>query len=141
MIIIHKPVSARGAQICDLKQKFENPNYRRIRREKLRSGEYLTVDHNGYKLTRGKSDLVRVLPEEQEREYREILAQIAQLRQRASDVIEEGWVRAEPYIHPEPAQDQTVPGGLDPKVTPELRRDLDRLAREVSNVFLGGTRR
>ncbi len=40
------------------------------------------------------------MPEEQEAEYRRLSAEIARLEQERRDIVEEGWVRAEPYLHP-----------------------------------------
>jgi hypothetical protein len=46
---------------------------------------------------RGTSEWVRLMPEEQEAEYRDAKAQIAALQKRAAEIVEEGWVRAKPY--------------------------------------------
>jgi hypothetical protein len=48
----------------------------------------------GYELTRGRSKHVRVMPQEQEAEYRDIEAQIAALKRRLDEVRDEAWLRA-----------------------------------------------
>jgi hypothetical protein len=138
MIVIHKPFDrlcgtgrAKRARVVDTEKKEPSSSYRPIHREVVRGRDYLTVDYHGYALTRGKSEWVRVLPEEQEKEYREIRAEIARLEQKARDVIEEGWVRAKPYVHSEPATPETPV----PVTSPETRQALDRLGTELTKML------
>jgi cell division protein FtsB len=102
MIIIHKTNKNLRARVADLDDKGGLPSsYRRVYLTEAKRKPYIVVDHTGYLLVRGKSDFVRVLPEEQEKRWREIQAEIERLKKERDDVIEEGWVRADPYVHKE----------------------------------------
>jgi hypothetical protein len=67
----------------------------------LRPRTHLSIGSNSFKLTRGRSEHVRVMPAEQEAEYRSLEAEIAALEQRKRELIEEAWNRADLYVHKE----------------------------------------
>lgn len=67
----------------------------------LRPKSHLSIGSNSYALKRGRSEHVRLMPAEQEVEYRSIEAEIEALQLRLRAVVDEAWVRAEPYIHEE----------------------------------------
>lgn len=139
MIVIHKPFDffnktrAKVARVVDLDA--ENIKRVPIRKDVRRGRQYLTVGHCGYEIKRGKSSWVRVLPEEQEKTYREILGRIATLQRELGDVVEEGWVRAKEYVHPHLDGDDRVEPVVSHEVSPEMKRTFDEISHKIGNLF------